>query len=55
MRSSVLGGGEYSLYFAFLGCYFLPTTKRELLALDDQLVFGPRGCLGGSHGGEREF
>lgn len=43
------------VYFAFFRCYFLPTTKGKLFALDDQLVFGPRGCRGGSHSGEREF
>lgn len=47
--------GRYSLYFAFLWCYFLPTAKSELLALNNQLVFGPRGCRGGSHSGEREL
>lgn len=47
--------GRYSLYFAFLWCYLLPTAKSELLALNNQLVFGPRGCRGGSHSGEREL
>lgn len=47
--------GRYSLYFAFLRRYLLPAAKSELLALDDQLVFGPQGCRGGSHSGEREL
>ena len=47
--------GGYSLYFAFLRRYLLPAAKSELLALDDQLVFGPQGGRGGSHSGEREL
>lgn len=47
--------GRYSLYFAFLRRYLLPAAKSELLALDDQLVFGPQGGRGGSHSGEREL
>lgn len=53
--ASLCLAGRYSLYFAFLWCYFLPATKSELLALNNQLVFGPRGCRGGSHSGEREL
>ncbi len=48
-------GGWYSLYLAPLRCYFLSTTKSEPLALDNQLVFGPWGCRGGSNSGERKF
>lgn len=46
---------KYSLYFSFLRCYFLPTTKSEFLALDHQLVFGPPCRRGRSHSGERKF